>query len=55
MKLYRWAMAGATAYVVYKYSIGKTVKGERVFDAPEPSPPADDEPTGDPKVAKPAV
>ena len=35
MKLFRWAMAGASAYVVYKYSIGKKAKGEAVFASPE--------------------
>jgi hypothetical protein len=34
MKLLRWAMAGASAYVVYKYTIGKA-KGEDVFKSPE--------------------
>lgn len=31
MKLLRWAMAGATVYVIYRYSIGKTGRGEEVF------------------------
>lgn len=35
MKLLRWAMAGASAYVVYKYTIGKKAKGEDVFKSPE--------------------
>ncbi len=35
MKLFRWAAAGASAYVIYKYSIGKKAKGEKVFDSPE--------------------
>jgi hypothetical protein len=35
MKLLRWAMAGASAYVVYKYSIGKKAKGEAVFSSPD--------------------
>ena len=34
MKLFRWAAAGASAYVIYKYSIGKKAKGEKVFDSP---------------------
>ena len=34
MKLFRWAAAGASVYVIYKYSIGKKVKGEKVFDSP---------------------
>lgn len=35
MKLLRWTLAGATAYVVYKYSIGKKAKGEDVFVSPD--------------------
>ena len=35
MKLFRWAAAGASVYVIYKYSIGKKAKGEKVFDSPE--------------------
>ncbi len=35
MKLLRWAAAGASAYVIYKYSIGKKAAGEDVFDSPE--------------------
>lgn len=46
MKLLRWAMAGASAYVVYKYTIGKA-KGEDVFKSPES--PSDEAPV----VAKP--
>jgi hypothetical protein len=34
MKLVRWAAAGASAYVIYKYTIGKKAKGEPVFTAP---------------------
>jgi hypothetical protein len=34
MKLLRWAMAGATVYVVYRYSIGKARPGEEVFKSP---------------------
>lgn len=37
MKLLRWAMAGASAYVVYKYTIGNKAKGEDVFKTPEGS------------------
>lgn len=37
MKLLRWAMAGASAYVVYKYTIGKKAQGEDVFKSPENS------------------
>ena len=40
MKLTRWALAGASAYVVYKYAIGKKAKGEDVFvSAEDGSPP----------------
>ena len=35
MKLLRWTLAGASAYVVYKYTIGKKGKGEEVFVSPE--------------------
>lgn len=35
MKLLRWTMAGASAYVIYKYAIGKKAKGEDVFKSPE--------------------
>ena len=35
MKLLRWPLAGVTAYVIYKYAIGKKAKGENVFDSPE--------------------
>ncbi|MBV1689493.1 hypothetical protein KRR38_17870 [Novosphingobium sp. G106] len=31
MKLTRWAMAGATVFVIYKYSIGKKTRGAKVF------------------------
>ncbi len=48
MKLLRWAMAGASAYVVYKYTIGKK-GGEEVFKSPELG---DDAPA--PTAAKPA-
>jgi hypothetical protein len=35
MKLLRWTLAGASAYVIYKYTIGKkTPQGEDVFVAP---------------------
>jgi hypothetical protein len=37
MKLTRWAFAGASAYVIYKYTIGKKAKGEKVFTAPPTS------------------
>lgn len=35
MKLLRWTMAGASAYVIYKYAIGKKVQGEDVFKSPD--------------------
>lgn len=35
MKLLKWGLAGAGAYVIYKYSIGKKAKGEDVFRSPE--------------------
>jgi hypothetical protein len=35
MKLLRWTLAGASAYVIYKYTIGKQFLGEQVFVAPE--------------------
>ena len=35
MKLVRWAAAGASAYVIYKYAIGRKAKGEAVFSSPE--------------------
>lgn len=35
MKLLRWTLAGASAYVIYKYTIGKQTQGEDVFVAPE--------------------
>lgn len=35
MKLVRWTLAGASFYVIYKYTIGKKAKGEDVFAAPE--------------------
>jgi hypothetical protein len=34
MKLLRWTLAGASAYVIYKYTIGKKAQGEDVFVAP---------------------
>lgn len=57
MKLLRWAVAGASVYAVYKYSIGNKAKGEDVFTSPEKavadldskSPPAE------PKADKPAA
>ncbi len=41
MKLFRWAAAGASVYVIYKYSIGKKAKGEKVFDNPGAKPDAE--------------
>lgn len=31
MKLLRWAVAGASVYAVYKYSIGRKARGEGVL------------------------
>lgn len=50
MKLFRWAAAGASVYVIYKYSIGKKAKGEKVFDSPSAK--SDAKPAA-PKPAKP--
>jgi hypothetical protein len=35
LKLVRWPLAAASAYVIYKYAIGRKAKGEKVFAAPE--------------------
>lgn len=35
MKLVRWPLAAASAYVIYKYTIGRKARGEAVFAAPE--------------------
>lgn len=35
MKLFRWTLAGASFYVIYKYSIGKKAQGNDVFVSPE--------------------
>ncbi|CDO36321.1 hypothetical protein [Novosphingobium sp. KN65.2] len=35
MKLLKWAVGGAGAYAIYKYSIGRKAKGEDVFVSPE--------------------
>lgn len=35
MKLLRWAVAGASVYAIYKYSIGKKAKGEDVLTSAE--------------------
>jgi hypothetical protein len=35
MKLLRWSLAGASAFVIYKYSIGRKAKGDDVFQSPE--------------------
>jgi hypothetical protein len=35
MKLLRWAVGGASAYVIYRYSIGRKAKGDDVFVTPE--------------------
>lgn len=34
MKIVRWPVAAATAYVIYKYTIGKKAKGQAVFAEP---------------------
>ncbi|MFA7604479.1 MAG: hypothetical protein WCY29_15880 [Novosphingobium sp.] len=34
MKLLRWTLAGASAYAIYKYTIGKKTQGEEVFVSP---------------------
>ena len=66
MKLLRWAVAGASAYAVYKYSIGNKAKGEDVLvskektiaeleqgDAEAPPPPAGAKPKRKSAVRKP--
>ena len=35
MKLIRWPLAAASAYVIYKYTIGRKAKGEAVFATPD--------------------
>lgn len=65
MKLLRWAVAGASVYAVYRYSIGRKARGEDVFVSPEKaiaeltdgdSQPATEKPkrTRKPRAAKPA-
>lgn len=53
MKLVRWPVAAVTAYVIYKYTIGKKTKGEAVFASPEaeeaPAEPQKPESTAKPK------
>jgi hypothetical protein len=51
MKLLRWTMAGASAYVIYKYTIGKKAKGEDVFKSPENA--SEDAAASGPAPAKP--
>ena len=34
LKIVRWPVAAATAYVIYKYTIGKKAKGQAVFTEP---------------------
>ena len=60
MKLLRWTIAGASFYVVYKYSIGKKAKGEGVLVSPEKvqsdlaeGKGVDDAPAAKPKRARP--
>ncbi|MEJ5978889.1 hypothetical protein WG901_19705 [Novosphingobium sp. PS1R-30] len=38
MKLMRWAMAGATVYVIYRYSIGRKGPGAKVFTSQDDVP-----------------
>jgi hypothetical protein len=57
MKLLRWTLAGASAYVIYKYAIGKKAKGEEVFQSPPPeaekvAPPVKKAPAKRPAAAK---
>lgn len=40
MKLSRWAMAGATVFVIYRYSIGKKTRGTKVFTTKDDALPA---------------
>ena len=35
VKLLKWAVGGAGAYAIYRYSIGRKAKGEDVFVSPE--------------------
>lgn len=35
MKLVRWPLAAASAYVIYKYTIGRKAKGEDVLATPD--------------------
>ena len=35
MKLVRWPLAAASAYVIYKYTIGRKAAGEDVLAAPD--------------------
>jgi hypothetical protein len=40
LKLVRWPLAAASAFVIYKYTIGRKAKGEDVFAAPDDADPA---------------
>ncbi len=58
MKLVRWPIAAATAYAVYKYTIGRKAKGEAVFatldeENPEKTPPRPASATKPKRVRKP--
>lgn len=55
MKLLRWAAAGASVYVVYKYSIGKKAKGEDVFKSPDRDMSGEEEENGDEAAAEAAA
>ncbi|MEO6716986.1 MAG: hypothetical protein ABIM50_07025 [Novosphingobium sp.] len=35
MKLVRWPIAAASAFVIYKYTIGRKAKGENVLATPD--------------------
>ncbi|SFF87030.1 hypothetical protein SAMN05518801_102337 [Novosphingobium sp. CF614] len=58
MKLLRWAVGGASAYVIYKYSIGRKARGEDVFVTPEKAVKqitGEPEPAGKPTARKPSA
>jgi hypothetical protein len=35
LKLVRWPLAAASAYVIYRYTIGRKAKGEKVLASPD--------------------
>lgn len=55
MKLLKWAAAGATAYAIYRYSIGKKARGEDVFVSPERAIADLAEPKDAPRPKKPRI